>query len=283
MFVNTINPVIFEHMGLQIRWYGLVYAIAFISLFFYLRYLVNKKYIPNFENEDIEPFLIGTIITLVLGARFFHCFIYYPSYYFKNPLEILMVWKGGLSFHGALIFISLWILYFCKHRKIPLFTLTDYLVFPVALFLAIGRLANFSNGELVGKLTNVSWGVNFENNPKYSGAFRHPTQIYESLKNLFLFLVLLGVKGIQGQIFRKYTPGLMTGIFLIGYGVLRFFIEFLKESTIIILGLNMGQILSIFVILFGAYLLYHILSAKNKLKWNFLLKKDSKKFSKKNK
>lgn len=263
MFVNNLDPIIFEIAGLQIRWYGIVYAIGFLTLYFVLNFLIKQKAIPNFEKEDVEPFLIGLIITLVIGARFFHCFIYYPTYYFENPLEILQVWKGGLSFHGAFLFMTLWIWYFCKHRKIPFLTLTDYLVFPIALFLAIGRMANFSNGELVGKLTNVSWGVNFVNNPKYEGSFRHPTQIYESLKNLFLFLVLMSVKFLQGHIFRRYTPGLMTGIFLIGYGILRFLIEFLKESMVIILGLNMGQILSIFVFIFGIYLIYHIYAARN--------------------
>lgn len=266
MFINNLDPVILNLWGLQIRWYGIVYALGFLTLYFFLSFLIKHKSIPNFEKEDIEPFLIGLIITLVLGARFFHCFVYYPVYYFTHPLEILMVWQGGLSFHGALIFMSLWIYYFCKHRNIPFFTLTDFLVFPIALFLAIGRFANFTNGELVGKLTNVSWGVDFENNPNFLGEFRHPTQIYESLKNIFLFMMLLFVKFLQGHFFRKYTPGLMTGIFLIGYGVLRFFIEFLKEGAIILLGLNMGQILSVFVIFFGGFLLYHILAAHKKIK-----------------
>jgi len=291
MFINNINPI-FAHIGpLEIRWYGLVYAISFIFLYFYLKFITKKKVIPNFEESEVETFLIGLIITMIIGARLFHCFIYHPHYYFKHPLEIFMIWKGGLSFHGAILFMTMWVYYFAKHRKIHILVLSDFLVFPAALFLALGRMANFVNGELVGKLTNVSWAVNFNNSKAYAGTFRHPTQIYEAFKNLFLFFILAAVKIIQGQIFRQYVPGLMTAIFLIGYGALRFFIEFLKEGATVVLGLNMGQILSVFVIIFGIYLANQIHKINKDLKCNHcsktennnLEKKKSNKKTKKNK
>ncbi len=262
MFYDNLDPIIYSFHGIQIRWYGVVYVLAFLTLYFYLLYLTKSKQIFNFDKKDVEPFLIGLIISMIIGARLFHCFIYYPNYYFKNFFEIFMIWKGGLSFHGALLFVTFWIYYFCKKKKIWFLELTDYLVFPAALFLALGRIANFANGELVGKITNVSWGVDFNNSETYRGVFRHPTQIYESIKNLFLFGFLLCAKYVQGHFFRKYTPGLMTAIFLLGYGFLRFFLEFLKESVIVAIGLNMGQILSIFVFILGLYIAYHLYKTK---------------------
>lgn len=264
MFVNNLNPVIFEVGSLEIRWYGLIYVIAFVSFYFYLRYLAKKNHIENLKVEDVEDYLIGTIIYLVIGARFFHVFIYHPGYYFANPIEILQIWNGGLSFHGALLMIGLWTFYFCRKRKIIFFTFTDYMVFPVAVFLALGRFTNFINGELVGKITQVPWAVKF-NNSGYND-FRHPTQIYESIKNLFLLTILYGVRGMQGYIFRKNVPGLLTAIFLIGYGGLRFIIEFLKEGYTVILGLNMGQILSLATLLFGIYLLKIIIQTRKAVK-----------------
>lgn len=250
MYIHDINPVIFSIFGLEIRYYGIIYALSFLTLYFLFEYIAKKKEIEHFRQEDVEPFLTGLIIAIVLGARLFHVFIYHPDYYIRNIFEILMIWKGGLSFHGGLTLGALWIWYFCRKRKIPFFQITDVIVLPAALFLALGRLANFINGELVGKVTNVSWAVQF---PGYED-FRHPTQIYESLKNFFLFGVLLTINLAKNQLFRQYAPGLLTAIFIIGYGTLRFFIEFLKEGFVIFLGLNVGQILSIFTVFLGIYL-----------------------------
>jgi phosphatidylglycerol:prolipoprotein diacylglycerol transferase len=241
-----------KSINLHIRWYGIIYAIGFAYIFLYLQFLTRRKSIENFGTKDVEPFLVGLIMSMVIGARLFHVFVYEFAHYIVRPHEILMVWQGGLSFHGALFFMALWIYYFCKKKKIEMLRLTDYLVVPAALFLSLGRMANFLNGELVGKITNVSWGVKF---PSYEG-FRHPTQIYESAKNFILFTILLGTQFLQGHLFRKYVPGLLTIVFLIGYGLLRFLIEFLKDFESIFLGLNMGQILSLFVIFFGVYLAF---------------------------
>lgn len=250
MFIHNINPVMFTIFGLEIRYYGIIYALAFLTIFFVLDYIAKKKKIVNFYQKDVEPFMIGFIIAIILGARLFHVFIYYPKYYIQNPLEIFMVWMGGLSFHGGLVLGSLWIWYFCRNKKIPFFQMTDYLVIPAAFFLALGRIANFINAELVGKITSVSWAVQF---PGYDG-FRHPTQLYESMKNFFLFGIIIALNYGKNHLFRKNVPGLITAIFIVGYGSLRFFIEFLKEGIIVFLGLNLGQILSFFTVLFGIYL-----------------------------
>jgi phosphatidylglycerol:prolipoprotein diacylglycerol transferase len=264
LLVLFIASVIYasKSISLHVRWYGVIYAVGFAFIFMYLSYLARTKAIEHFETTDVEPFLIGLIISMVIGARLFHVFVYETMYYLLHPLEIVMVWNGGLSFHGALLFMGMWIFYFCKKKKIEVLRLTDYLVVPAALFLSLGRMANFINGELVGKITNVSWGVKF---PLYDG-FRHPTQIYESVKNLILFGILFGTQLAQGHIFRKYVPGLLTIIFLIGYGSLRFFIEFLKDFESIFIGLNMGQILSLFVVFLGIYLIFIIRKTHVKFK-----------------
>lgn len=252
MFVHNINPIMFTIFGLEIRYYGVIYALAFLTVFFILTYIAKKKDIENFNQEDVEPFLIGFIVAIILGARLFHVFIYYPGYYFSNPTDIIKIWEGGLSFHGGFVLSALWTWYFCRKKNIPFFKITDYLVIPAAFFLALGRIANFINAELVGKVTDASWGVQF---PGHEG-FRHPTQLYESAKNFILFGTIILLNFGRNFFFRKYVPGLITAIFIIGYGSLRFFIEFLKEGVTVILGLNMGQILSIFTILFGIYLIF---------------------------
>jgi phosphatidylglycerol:prolipoprotein diacylglycerol transferase len=250
MFVHDINPVLFSILGLEIRYYGVIYALAFLTLFFMLTYIAKKKEIENFSEEDVEPFLVGFIIAVIIGARLFHVFVYYPGYYLQNPADIIKIWEGGLSFHGGFILSSLWIWYFCRKKNIPFFKITDYLVIPAAFFLALGRIANFINAELVGKVTNASWAVQFPGHEE----FRHPTQLYESAKNFILFGTIILLNFGKNIFFRKYVPGLITAIFIIGYGSLRFFIEFLKEGVTVFIGLNMGQILSIFTILFGVYL-----------------------------
>ncbi|MGM5483497.1 MAG: prolipoprotein diacylglyceryl transferase [Nanobdellota archaeon] len=277
MFVNQLDPVIFEFFGLQIRWYGIVYAAGFIYLYFFLMFLAKHNSIDNFEKDDVEPFLIGLIISMIIGSRLFHTFVYNFIYYITHPLEIIMIWNGGLSFHGALFFIALWIFYYCRKRGIHFFSLTDFLVVPAAFFLAIGRFANFINGELIGVKSNISWAVKFED---YEG-FRHPTQIYESIKNLFLFSSLILIKFVQGRIFRRYVPGLMTIIFLMGYGIMRFFIEFLKEGATVVAGLNIGQILSLAMIIFSVYLIKTLHRLNNEFNNMVITHKEEKKRSKK--
>ena len=275
MFVHDLNPVFIQIGFLEIRWYGILYALGFLFLFFFLHHVAKKKHIINFTKEDVEPFLIGLIISVVLGARLFHTMIYEPTIYFADPLRILFIFEGGLSFHGALTFSALWIFYFCKKKHIPFFQLTDYIVLPAAFFLALGRMANFVNAELVGKVTNVSWAVDFsKSNPLYEG-FRHPTQLYEGAKNLFLFTILIILNIYRRSVLKKMPFGIITIIFLLFYGVFRFFIEFLKESGTILLGLNMGQILSVGMLLLAGYLLFVIFKTKKEIEKNASPKNDA--------
>jgi len=175
----------------------------------------------------------------------FEIIFYNPVYYFTYPLKMIAIWQGGLSFHGGLAGAFLAAYYFCKKRKIQFLELADIIVIPTALALALGRIGNFLNGELYGRITSLPWGVKFQN----AEGFRHPSQLYESLKNGIIFITLWKVKEI------KRKPGFLFSIFLIMYGTLRFFVEFVREPEVMVSFLTMGQVLSIPMILIGIYLL----------------------------
>src|SRR3989344_3999761 len=242
MFINNINPAIFSIFGLEIRYYGLVYVIGFLLILFILNKQREKL---KLSKDDVYDYLFYLIIFTILGARLFEILFYEPLFYFSNPLQMLMIWKGGLSFHGALSGVVIWTYIFTRKKRLHFYDISDILVMPVAFMLFLGRIANFINGELVGKITNLSWAVKFQG---YEG-FRHPTQIYESLKNLLIFFILSFLKN------KNLKKGTLTWLFVFMYGTLRFFIEFLKEQTSFILGIPITQILSSIMIVVGLYFL----------------------------
>mgnify|MGYP001594952397 CR=1 FL=1 len=242
MFIQNINPVLISIFGLEIRYYGIVYVLGFLLILYILEKQREKL---NLSNDEVYDYVFYLIIFIVLGARIFEILFYEPLFYFSNPLEMLMIWHGGLSFHGALTGVMTWTYVFAKKKKLHFYDLSDILVVPAALMLFLGRIANFINGELVGKITNLSWGVKFKN---YEG-FRHPTQIYESLKNLLIFFALLFLKN------KNLKKGTLTWVFFLFYGTLRFFIEFLKEQTSFIFGLPVTQIFTGLMIIVSLYFL----------------------------
>ena len=242
MFINNINPAIFSIFGLEIRYYGLVYVIGFLLILFILNKQREKL---KLSKDDVYDYLFYLIIFTILGARLFEILFYEPLFYFSNPLQMLMIWKGGLSFHGALSGVVIWTYIFTRKKRLHFYDISDIIVIPVAFMLFLGRIANFINGELVGKITNLSWAVKFQG---YEG-FRHPTQIYESLKNLLIFFVLSFLKN------KNLKKGTLTWLFVFMYGTLRFFIEFLKEQTSFILGIPVTQVLSSVMIVLGLYFL----------------------------
>lgn len=244
MFYHNLNPVLLNLGPLQIRYYGIIFALGFLITYFLVKSLSKKKKLP-LKNSDVDSLMIYLIIGVVLGARLFEIIFYNPQYFFSNPLRMLAVWQGGLSFHGGLLGAFLATYIFCKKRKIKFLQLADILVIPASLALALGRIGNFINSELYGKITSLPWGVKFQN----AEGFRHPSQIYESLKNFFIFFVLLHLNN------KKHKPGFLFAMFLILYSTLRFFIEFVREPEIIICSLTMGQLLSIPVFLIGLVML----------------------------
>jgi len=234
MFVHTIDPA-FLHLGpVTIRYYGLIYALGFAVAYVALRRAIEKKELP-LRKEDADTLLLCLIIGVVVGARVFEVIFYSPSYYLASPLKILALWEGGLSFHGGLVGAAAAATLFCRKKKTKFLQLADALTIPAAFALAMGRFANFINGELYGVPTSLPWGVLFPGAQEY----RHPTQIYEALKNLVIAGILLQVKK------RPRHQGHLFGVFLLLYATFRFVIEFWKEPEVAVGFLTMGQILSL--------------------------------------
>ena len=241
-FNQTINPVLISIGLIEIRFYGIVYILGLLGLLWWLE--KNKKELGIDPAEATLYLFIGMII----GARLGHCFIYNASFYISNPLQILAIWNGGMSFFGGLIgaFIAGYL--YARKKNIDLWILADRVVVIVPFFLFLGRIANFLNSELYGKITSVSWCVYF---PGVYGC-RHPVQIYEALKNLLIFIILVSLRNKSW--FKNHRSSLFS-LFLILYGSLRFIFSFLRDEPIILLGLTLNHYLSLSLLLVGIALL----------------------------
>ncbi len=247
VFYHNIDPVLLKLAGFEIRYYGLILVLSLILAYFLLPYLAKRKKI-NISKSQIENLLFYTAIAGLIGARLFIVFIYHPDYYLSNPLEIFKIWKGGVSFHGAFLFGLLAVYFFCKKHKLKFLEVIDIMMIPVALGFAFGRIGNFLNGELYGRITTVPWAVKF----KDVEGFRHPSQLYESAKNFLIFFTLLFLAN------KKTKPGFLLATFLVMYSTFRFFIEFVREPEIVVGFLTMGQFLCLIMFAAGVYLFYKI-------------------------
>ena len=247
----NVSPDIFSIGPVTIRWYGLLFALSFI-VGYQLMLVIFKK--EHKTENDLNDLVWYMILGVVIGARLGHCFFYNPRYYLTNPLEILQVWKGGLASHGAAIGILTAIyLYVRKRKGMTFLWVMDRVVITVALSGFFIRMGNLFNSEIIGKATNASWGFIFES---VDNIPRHPAQLYESIAYLLIFVFLLV---LYFRTDGKTKPGLIFGLFLILVFLFRFCIEFLKENQSSFengMALNMGQLLSIPLILFGIYLLF---------------------------
>ncbi|MFH1134010.1 MAG: prolipoprotein diacylglyceryl transferase [Nanoarchaeota archaeon] len=254
MFISHLNPVILDLGPLQVRWYGVFYAIGFLMGYYFIRWLAKRRGIKALDKDGAGDLIVYLIAGMIIGARFFHVFVFNASYYLVHPAEIIAVWQGGLSFHGGLLGAIIAALIFCKKRKIDFLELADITSIPLALGLALGRIGNLINGELYGTVTNVPWAVKF---PAAEG-FRHPSQIYESMKNLLIFGILFSLKD------KKWRKGTLFCLFLFMYGMLRFALEFFRERDHIIAGISLGQWLCAGMIL-AAAVIYLFLEKKRNL------------------
>jgi phosphatidylglycerol:prolipoprotein diacylglycerol transferase len=249
-YINwNVNPEIFPNTFLPVRWYGLMFVFAF-----YLGFLIMQKI---FKKEGIKPevldkLTIYMLLATIVGARLGHCFFYDWDYYSQNPIEILYVWQGGLASHGAGIGIIAALILFVrkvKVDKIDYFWILDRIVITVALAGFFIRMGNLFNSEIYGHETTLPWGFIFERNGETQP--KHPTQIYEALSYLLIFIFLIW------WYFKKDgnpRPGFLFSIFLITVFTARFFIEFIKEVQVdkeLEMTLNLGQKLSIPFVLIG--------------------------------
>ncbi|MCF6343707.1 MAG: prolipoprotein diacylglyceryl transferase [Devosiaceae bacterium] len=220
-----IDPIAISLGPIDIRWYALAYLFGIFLAGLYGITLLNKKSLwvkstPPFDKDSWWDFIFWAVIGIIVGGRLGYVIFYNPAYYFSNPMEILKTWDGGMSFHGGLIGISIALILFLKKKKVNPLSGLDLLacVAPIGIFL--GRMSNFINGELFGRETNLPWGVIF---PHGGDMPRHPSQLYEAaLEGIVLFLVIRYVTHI---IYGLRKPGLVAGIFAIGYGLSRILVE----------------------------------------------------------
>ena len=246
----NVFAVQFGNFG--IRWYALAYIAGLVIGLVLLKRGTRAAYSPV-TSDNIDSLLNYLLIGLILGGRFGYVLFYNAGYFITDPLAIFRVWEGGMSFHGALIGICLALWLMAHRHNLPLLTLGDRvaMVAPIGLF--FGRLANFINGELYGRVTDVPWAMIF---PHSDGQPRHPSQLYEAgLEGLLLGLVMfwcwrLGGLAIQGR---------MTGLFCLGYGMARFLVELVREPDpqigLLLGGVSMGQLLTLPMIAAGLFLL----------------------------
>lgn len=248
-----IDPVIFAIGPLQIRWYSLAYIFGIIAALLWLGRTNKKEGLMSAKAFD--SWLSWAVLSIILGGRLGYVIFYNPLYFLSNPLEILAFWNGGMSFHGGLIGSGIGMYYFCKKYQIDFWKLTDNLAIIAPIGLFFGRIANFINMELYGRFTDSKFGIVFPNAGLYP---RHPSQLYEAfLEGIVLFLLLI-ICRFKSNLYNK--SGILTGIFLAGYGSARFIVENFREPDdhlgLVFSFLTMGQLLSLPIILLGIAIIF---------------------------
>ena len=251
MFINNFDPVAFQIFSLEIRWYSLAYIFGITLGWMYCKKkLIKDKYILNLFDDFITYLIIGVI----LGGRLGYVFFYNLKYYLENPIEIIMIWSGGMSFHGGLIGVILASKLFSNKHKIDQFVFLDLVALSAPIGIFFGRIANFINSELYGRATELPWSVQFV---LIDNIKRHPSQLYEAFfEGIILFLTL-------GYFFKKdylKNPGQISALFLIFYSLFRFFAEFFRSPDpqigYLILNLTLGQLISTIFLIAGTLLFY---------------------------
>ena len=251
MFTNNFDPVAFQIFSLQIRWYSLAYIVGILLGWIYCKKkLINDKNILSLFDDFITYLIVGVI----LGGRIGYALFYNLEYYLINPTEILMVWNGGMSFHGGLIGVVMAAKLFSIKYKINQFIFLDLVALSAPIGIFFGRIANYINSELYGRATDLPWSVKFI---LIDNTNRHPSQLYEAFfEGIILFLVL-------GYFFTKgylKKPGQISALFLIFYSLFRFITEFFRSPDpqigYLILNLTLGQLISILFLMTGTLLFY---------------------------
>jgi prolipoprotein diacylglyceryl transferase len=246
----NISPSIFSLGPVSVRWYGLLFAMSFVVGYYIMLRIFRKENIPEPLLDQLSMYML---IATVVGARLGHVFFYEPASYLAHPLDILKIWQGGLASHGAAIGIIVALLLFARKTRQPFFWVIDRIVIVVALSGFFIRTGNLFNSEIYGNLTNLPWGFIFERAGETLP--RHPTQIYEGLCYLILFFFLLLFYYKKDG---KPRSGYLFGIFLIVVFGFRFIVEFIKEPQVefeTAMTLNMGQLLSIPLVIAGIIIL----------------------------
>jgi len=256
MYTHNLDPVLFDFGFLVIRWYSLAYIFGILIGWWLGKRIILKRFQNlnfNFDIKEFDNLITYIIISMLLGGRIGYVLFYNFGYYLSNPFDILKIWEGGMSFHGALIGVILGTYWFSIKKNIPTFFLLDIVSFVAPIGIFFGRVANFINGELVGKTTDVFWGVIF---PNIDNNIRHPSQLYEAFfEGIVLFIIMNSI------LFRKnYKTGTCSYMFLIFYGIFRTFSEFFREPDsqvgYLFNLISMGMMLSFLMILAGIIIFF---------------------------
>lgn len=267
---GSISPVLFELGPLKLRYYGLMYVVAFAIVYALVLFRIKKEDSFSISKAQVDDLSTAMILGLIIGARLGYVVFYNFSYYLGHPLEIIFPFEfsnglrfvgiAGMSYHGGLIGVVIGALFYCRKNRISFYQASDLFIPAIPLGYTFGRLGNFINGELYGRITTSSIGMHFPHAP--GSALRHPTQLYEAFfEGIFLFCILWLAR-------KKIKPaGASIGVYLMGYGSVRFFIEFFREPDehigLVALSLTMGQLLCLTMIACGLVMLFLRVRAKN--------------------
>jgi len=256
----NINPVAIDLGIIQIRWYAISYIAGILFSWSLILNIIKFKNL-KIDNKVISELISNSMIGIIIGGRLGYVIFYNPDYYLNNLLEIFKLWNGGMSFHGGFIGVVFAVIYSSKISKTPILILADLIAIVAPIGIFFGRLANFINGELYGRITNHSFGMIF---PNAGNSPRHPSQLYEAFfEGFLLFIIML--------LFIKFTnilnkKGLITALFLSCYGSFRFMIEFFREPDanigLLYFNFSMGQLLSLPMIIVGLYFIIFIARKK---------------------
>ena len=252
IILPEFNRFAVQFGGFGIRWYAIAYLVGLLAGWYLLRREASHIGSP-LRLETVDILLNYVLFGIIVGGRLGYILFYNSAYYLAHPLAMLRIWEGGMAFHGALLGIAIAVLIMAKRHHVPFFLLTDRIALVVPIGLFFGRLSNFINGELYGRVTDVPWAMVF---PNSDGQPRHPSQLYEAgLEGLLLGVIML-------MLWRRgwlHQHSRVTGVLLAGYGVARSMIEFVREPDaqigLLLDSVSMGQLLSVPMIIFGAYLI----------------------------
>jgi phosphatidylglycerol:prolipoprotein diacylglycerol transferase len=244
-----LNPILIELGPIRLSWYGLMYVFGFFASYLLVRYQMKRKDF-GISKREVDDLFFYLLLGLIIGARLGYVLFYDLKRYLNDPLEVFAFWHGGMSFHGGLIGALLAAILFCWKYKESFWKIADLIIVTIPIGLGLGRIGNFINGELYGRVTQVPWGMIF---PKGGPFTRHPSQLYESaLEGGTLFLILWLLKD------KRMPTGTLLALFLSFYGGFRFFLEFFREPDAqigFVWGpFSMGQVLSSFMIVGGVFL-----------------------------
>ncbi len=250
MFINNFDPVAFEFLTFEIRWYSLSYIAGIVLAWIYIKKFILKE---TEYSKYIDDLISYVIVGVIIGGRLGYVIFYNFEYYIDNPLEIFMIWTGGMSFHGGVLGVIISTFLFCKKNKLSTFYFLDLISLSAPIGIFLGRIANFINSELYGTKTDFFLAVIFE---KVDTVSRHPSQLYEAFFEGIILFILLNF------IYKKYInqkPGELSALFLIFYSVFRFIIEFTREPDahigLVFMELSQGQVMSILFFVVGLIIL----------------------------